>query len=81
MMIGTATPIEVRISASSDSAITLGIAVAGLLLAMASLVWQWVTFRLNGPRLKLVLKRGYSGGGQLVSALAELDSTAVMAMQ
>lgn len=35
----------------------------GLVLAVASLVWQFATFRLNGPRIRTTLRIGTVGAG------------------
>ena len=41
---------------------TLGIAVLGLCLSVASLVWQATTFRLSGPRVRVELRVGATNG-------------------
>jgi hypothetical protein len=40
---------------------TLVIAVVGLVLSVASLVWQAASFRLSGPRVKVHLREGFRG--------------------
>ena len=41
---------------------TLVIAVLGLVLSVASLAWQAVTYRLNGPRIRVAMRVGASNG-------------------
>jgi hypothetical protein len=60
--------------------ITLVVAIAGLGLAVASLIWQAATFVLSGSRVKIQLKRGFLGSPQGVGPVsrvtAPLDATA-----
>lgn len=52
-----------RVTAAAPSTPVLVISVLGLVLAVASLVWQFATFRLNGPRIRTTLRVGTAGAG------------------
>ena len=47
---------------TGPSTAVLVIAVLGLVLSVASLVWQAATFRLNGPRIRVELLVGAVNG-------------------
>jgi hypothetical protein len=62
--------VVVRVVDEGANWLTLTVAVAGVLLAATSLIWQWLSYRLGGPRLTVSLRIGYyePGQGQLVSS-------------
>lgn len=57
---------------SGPSTVVLVVAVLGLVLSTASLVWQAATYRLNGPRVRVELLVGavssYGGAGGMATA-------------
>lgn len=73
--------VKVVAPSSGTNTVTLVIAVLGLVAALGSLLWQWFSYRLAGPRLKVALRRGYMGPGNLVSGRADFDASAQMALQ
>lgn len=57
---------SVAIAESTSDALTLVIAIVGLVLAAASLAWQAATFLMTGARVKVKLQRGALGPGGCV---------------
>ena len=47
--------------------IALVVAIVGLVLAVASLVWNFAVFRLSGPRIKVYLQFGARGPGGIAT--------------
>lgn len=45
-------------SSNGTTTVTLVIAVVGLGIAIASLVWQWVSWQFEGPKLKVRVSQG-----------------------
>ncbi len=59
--------------------VTLVVAILGVVLAVASLVWQAATFVLSGSRVGLTLRRGLirrDGAGTVALALGPLEPSA-----
>lgn len=42
---------------------TLAIAVLGLCVAVATFVWQWVSWQYEGPKVKVIVRQGFGIGG------------------
>lgn len=76
---------EVVVKVVHDSAadiVTLVIAILGLVISVASASWQVWSRRLDDPRLRVQLLRGYLGNGGIISAPASAaDSWQLMASQ
>lgn len=80
-MLAAQVMVKVISQPSGTNVATLVIAVLGLLTALGSVVWQAVSYSRSGPRLRITMKRGYVGMGQMVSGPVKLDSTKQMADQ
>ena len=57
--------------------INLGIAVVGSGLAIASLSWQFATWKMTGPRVKVTMKGGLLGPGGAVTFPTDAPANAV----
>jgi hypothetical protein len=69
------------VTSGGTGVLTLAVAIIGLVLAIVSLLWQLFSFRLQGPRLRITLKKGYFGVGNLVSSPIGVDADVQMAAQ
>jgi hypothetical protein len=69
------------VNTGGAEAVTLAVAIVGVVLSSAALMWQWFSYRLGGPRLRVELKKGYAGVGQLVSSPVNVEADAQMAAQ